>query len=118
MLKTKLEPCGFRVLIKPDELSTVQQAELERFESLRAAGFEMTSADKKREAAHVHTGVIVEVGFSAWKGYDDGTPWASIGDRVYFAKYGGFEVVHEGQTYRVMNDEDVVMIIRNVEVAA
>jgi hypothetical protein len=74
------------------------------------------------------TGVLVAVGPDAWshsvevverlidgqwkviekrsKGYSE--PFAQIGDRVAFAKYGGLQVEGEdGINYRILNDEDI-----------
>lgn len=114
----RLEPAGHRVLIRPDPLSEVEAKELAQFESLAKSGFEIADAkDRKRKEGAVSKGTIVEVGMNAWKAYDDGVPWAKVGDRVYFAKYGGTEIKENGETLRILNDEDVIAIIHD-EVAA
>ena len=42
-----------------------------------------------------------------------GHNWCSIGDRIAFAKYGGFiiEDPEDGVEYRLLNDEDVCAVI-------
>lgn len=109
----KIEPAGHRVIVKPDPLSEIEQKELERFESLQKSGFEINDPkDKKRREQAVATGTIMAIGFTAWKAYDDGQPWAKVGDRVHFAKYGGYAFEEDGETYRLLNDEDITAIIR------
>lgn len=103
-----IEPCGHRVVVKCDALSDVERQELEKFEGLKASGFQIESGqDTKRKQAKVHTGVIVGIGATAWKAFDDGEPWAALGDHVSFATYGGWEFEHDGESYRLLNDEDV-----------
>jgi len=95
-----IKPCGHRVIIKPDPL-----------EEKTEGGILIAYQDKKRQESGQHTGVIVAIGPTAWKDFSDGDPWASIGDHIYFAKYGGYELEVAGEKYRVMNDEDVTAII-------
>jgi co-chaperonin GroES (HSP10) len=58
-------------------------------------------------------GTIVAIGPTAWKGFDDGAPWAKVGDRVSYAKYGGYllEDPETKEHFRILNDEDVVSVI-------
>jgi chaperonin GroES len=98
-----IDPAGHRVIIKPDPVEEVSKGGI-----VLAHG-----ADKKRKESGQHIGVLVKIGPTAWKAFDNGEPWAHVGDHVYFAKYGGYEIEHNGETYRVMNDEDVTAIIRS-----
>ena len=62
----------------------------------------------KREQGATTIGIIVGIGPNAWLDFKPGTPWAEIGDRVYFAKYAGKEVrAGNEKTYVIINDEDV-----------
>lgn len=131
----KIEPAGHRVIVKPDPLSEIEQKELEQYESLKASGFEISDQkDKKRKEQAVHTGVVGSVGAQAWIAFaldiirakDDlleagwsleaikkaCQPWAKVGDRVHFAKYGGYAFDESGESYRLLNDEDITAIIR------
>lgn len=101
-----IKPAGHRVVIKPDPL-----------EEKSAGGIVIAHQDKARKESGQHVGVIIAIGPTAWKAFDDGEPWAKVGDRIYFAKYGGYEIEVAGEKYRVMNDEDVTAIIVG-EVAA
>lgn len=96
-------PAGHRVLVKVDES-----------EKVTAGGIIIadTIADRNTEASIF--GRVVAVGGTAWQDYSDGRAWAQIGDRVAFAKYGGF-VIEDPNTkekYRLLNDEDIVAVIR------
>lgn len=109
----KIEPAGHRVIVKPDPLEALDEKEMRRYESLKASGFEIADPrDKKRKEGAIHVGTLVAVGKTAWRAYDDGEPWAEVGDRVYFAKYGGFLIEEDGVQYRLLNDEDITAIIR------
>lgn len=94
-------PAGHRVLIKPEIV-----------EEKTSTGIYLPQTTKDREQQATMRGEVVEVGENAWKAFDDGRPWAKVGDRVVFRKYAG-EKIPEGDTeYRVVNDEDVLAIIK------
>lgn len=96
-------PAGHRVLVKVDEVDKVTKGGIIIADSI---------ADKHTDANIF--GIIVAVGDTAWKAFDDGNPWAKVGDRVAFAKYGGFiiEDPDSGEKYRLLNDEDITAVIR------
>lgn len=97
---SKIIPAGHRVLVKPDPA-----------EKTTESGIIIQYESKARVDQAQVTGTLVEIGPSAWKDYSDGAPWASVGDRVLFAKFGGYEVKIKGELYRVMNDEDITAVI-------
>lgn len=96
-------PAGHRVLVKVEEA-----------EEVTAGGIIVpkTVADRNTEANIF--GIVVAVGVNAWKAFDGGEPWAAAGDRVAFAKYGGF-IIEDPDTkekFRLLNDEDITAVIR------
>ena len=96
-------PAGHRVLIKPDAI-----------EEKTAGGIILPAAAKDSKEQQQIFGMIVALGQNAWKDYSDGTPWAAVGDRVAFAKYGGF-IIQDPDTreeFRLLNDEDVCAVIK------
>ena len=103
----KLVPAGHRVLVKPD---SVEDKEIPA--ELRKLGFTYSDTDNRRQDA-VISGEIVAIGKTAWKAFDDGEPWAKVGDKVYFAKYGGFVVEHPDtrEKFRLLNDEDITLVM-------
>lgn len=98
-----VKPAGHRVLIKPDEIEKVSEG-----------GIIIPDTDNARKVEAQISGTLVALGPNAWKDFSDGTPWACVGDRVLFAKYGGYSVDIDGTKHRVMNDEDVTAIIDEV----
>ena len=100
MAITKVIPAGHRVLVKPDSVEEKSQG-----------GIIIQHANKDRVEEAQVTGTIVAIGPQAWKDFSDGTPWAKVGDRVLFAKFGGFSVSIVGEKHRIMNDEDITAII-------
>ena len=95
---------GHRVLVKPFEV-----------EKESKGGIIMVK-DEDREFAAQEYGTVVDIGPNAWKSFDDGTPWANIGDQIIYSRYGGKIVREPGTTdindrYVVLNDEDVLAIL-------
>lgn len=104
----RLEALGWSVLVKMDPVT-------EKLDW----GFEltMTPEEKRRHEASQMSGEIVAVGPLAWKTDNfrtvDGKPcepWAKIGDRVYYSKFGGkFVKDPDDETiqYVLLLDEDI-----------
>jgi len=90
--------CGYRIIIDPESQETTTESGI---------------VIPARERAEQEAGEIVAVGPLAWKDYGDGTPWAKVGDRVLYSKYGG-KMVTDPDTkkmYKVANDEDIICVI-------
>lgn len=117
MNKSGITPSGNRIIIKPDDVERVTEG-----------GIIIPDAQADAHQGAQSIGTLVAVGPDAWshltekvyrliegnmrlvelrtKGYSE--PFANVGDRVAYAKYGGLAVVGEdGEQYRVMNDEDL-----------
>ena len=99
-----ITPCGYKILVKYQKPTEVTEW-----------GFELAvdSKTKRLEKAAVDQGTIVSVGPNAWKAYDDGSPWAKVGDVVYYSRYGGMFVTdpEDGEEYVLLNDQDINCII-------
>jgi chaperonin GroES len=96
-----IEPAGHRVLILPEVVEEKTQG-----------GIILAAATKERDQQATMRGTVVKVGVNAWKAYDDGLPWAAEGDQVIFRKYAGEVVKDNGTEYRVVNDEDIIAVVR------
>lgn len=98
--KTRFRPCGHRVLVMPDDV-----------EEMRGSLYVPQSVRDKEQYEQIF-GTVVRIGRNAWKGFDDGHPWAEVGDRVMIAKYGGFIVQNPktGECLRLLNDEDICIV--------
>jgi co-chaperonin GroES (HSP10) len=96
------EPAGFRILVKPDDPPD------------KIGSLYVPMSVKESRAVENVKGVIVKVGMTAWKAFDQGKPWAKVGDRVAFAKYGGFVLEDEKtkEQFRLLSDEDIIAIWR------
>jgi len=99
------EPAGHRVLIKP---KTVEE------KSDGGIILHNNDIQKKLERAGNDIGTVYSVGMNAWKAYDGGEPWAVVGDKVIYAKYGGVFVTNplDGEEYVLINDADVSCVLK------
>jgi chaperonin GroES len=116
-MNSGIYPSGNRVVIKPDEVETTT-----------AGGIVIPLTEAEKHQTAQSTGVLVAVGPDAFQEYTtttyrhiDGSwkpvemtvtgfsqPFANVGDRVAFAKYGGLSVIGEdGEEYRILNDMDI-----------
>lgn len=121
MNESGISPRGDRVLVKPDKLEEVTKG-----------GIIIPESDRDKHQMAALTGIVVEVGPDVWRhsietverlidgawkeverrsvGYSE--PFASVGDRISFARYAGhIQFGKDGEEYRMMNDEDVTAII-------
>jgi chaperonin GroES len=98
-----IQPAGHRVLVKVEEAEKVTKGGILIPENVQ---------DRNTEAASI--GVVVAVGPTAWAAFDDGTPWAAVGDKVAFAQYGGKKITDPAteETFRVLNDEDIIAVFK------
>jgi chaperonin GroES len=88
-------PVGYRVLVKPDPI-----------EQKTAGGIVIPDSLKEGHDRAQATGQVIALGEFAFKEWP--RHWASVGDRVLFAKYGGIHMIGEdGESYRLLNDEQI-----------
>jgi co-chaperonin GroES (HSP10) len=104
-MKMRWNPAGFTILIKPD------------YEKKTESGLVIVESDRSGVAA-VDTGVIVKIGPTAWKAYDNGLPWAKVGDRVGYAKHAGRLVPNPDDSddkYVLVADGDIRLVMETEE---
>ena len=94
-----IEPAGHRVLIRPDKV-----------EETSVGGIVLVKQHVEREQGATVKGVVLAVGPDAW--YDKKSAWAKPGDRVIFAKYAGQVVGEEDDPLRIVNDEDILAMMK------
>lgn len=105
-----IQAIGHRVLVQPEKVAKTS-----------AGGIDLSALNTKMEANATTIGTILDVGSEAWCSYNRAAgsspdrPWAKVGDKVSYAKYAGKWITDpddpEGD-YLMLNDEDVVAIIR------
>lgn len=103
----KVNPAGPRVVVIPDKLEDKDTA----YAAAKRMGITIPEATKVREQGAVDTGVVESVGLTAYKAFDDGTPWCKIGDRVAYAKYAGKYIGDEDNRRLILNDDDVIAVL-------
>ena len=95
-----IKPAGHRVLVKPLKLEE------------KSRGGILLAHDERKEKAQI-IGEVIAIGPTAWKAFDDGEPWCQVGDKVYFAQYGGYLIrdMVTDEEFRLLNDEDVCAVV-------
>lgn len=104
-------PCGHRVLIKVTDITEFDPV----YQSARRSGIAIADSheDHQRKQAGMDKGTVVSIGPTAFKDFG-GDAWCSVGDLVVFAKYAGKVVEDTDQKkYVVLNDEDIVAILKD-----
>lgn len=97
-----ITPLLHRILIKPEPIET------------KSKGGIILAVDEKREQAAAEIGIVVSVGLTSFKDYGSDPSLLSKGDKVAFAKYAGKRIKDVDETeYIILNDEDIVAIIRD-----
>lgn len=100
---------GHRILIKPDSLDTVDPV----FASAKKAGLELIEKTERQEATIIDTGIIVQLGPTAYNDFGGREHWCKVGDKVSYTRHGG-KIIHnpddKEEKWLVLNDEDVIMV--------
>jgi co-chaperonin GroES (HSP10) len=104
----KVKAIGHRVIVRPDPIEE------------RTAGGIILNVNVDRERAAAQKGTVVDIGPLAWTNEvifgKNPKPWCVVGDRVFFARYGGksINLAEEGlddDFVFVLNDEDLQALI-------
>ncbi len=99
-----VEATGYYVIVLPDVVEEKSQGGI-------ILAKETLDSNKY---ATIH-GTIVDIGPIAWHGFGDGRPWASIGDRVIYARYAGKRLEDPDNPeleYVLMCDNDILAITK------
>jgi len=94
-----LVPILHRVLIEPEDVET------------KTASGIVLAVNEKAERKAVERGKVVAVGDTAFREFKaDVVP--QVGDMVYFAKYAGKTIMDGEKEHLLINDEDILAVIR------
>lgn len=115
MNKAEIYPSGSKILIKPDPIK----------ETIGDTSILLPPSEKEKYQSGVASGTLIAVGpdfcthvterdssgaVSVVRGYSK--PFAEVGDRIAFAKYGGLRCRGgDGERYIICNDEDITAVI-------
>ncbi len=94
------------VLVTPEKAEEADEV----YRRAAAAGIQLQL--DKREQAAVEFGTVVQVGPTAFKDYGRGPDILKAGDRVSFAKYAGKSIKDDNTDYLILNDQDVLCILK------
>lgn len=101
-----IKPAGWQVLIK------IRKA------PEKIGGILLPDDTKHAQQFAAVVGEVLELGPLAWADqnrYGENGPWASVGDWVIVAKYGGKRFKVNGEEYRLINDDEVIGTTENPE---
>ena len=91
-------PTGGHILVLP-----------EKVEEKTSGGILIPDTVREQEQNAATRGTLIAVGPTAWVDLDDGTPWATEGQRIIFARHAGVAMKgQDDEDYVLMNDNDVL----------
>ena len=93
----KLKPLGDRIVVKPKDED----------EATTASGLVIPDTAKEKP----QLGEVLAVGPGEFKDGDRVPVDVSVGDIVFYSKYGGTEVKYEGDEYLILSSRDVLAVI-------
>lgn len=102
-----IQVTGCRLLIKPIEL--VEHDEV--YKRAKAMNIQLLEISERKEQSAVDRGEVLQIGEKAHPDYIGNL---RVGDKIGYARFGGkYFKDTDGQDYLVINDEDVVCIIKD-----
>lgn len=102
----KFVACGYRVLVKPEEVDDTWDA--------GSVKLVKPSSTLDREKAGVDRGTVIDIGADAftrsWSHQEEmKDPWCKIGDKVCWSRYAGLPVEDEELgTLHILQDVDIL----------
>jgi chaperonin GroES len=95
----KLKPLGDRIVVKPKDDA----------DSKTPSGLVIPDTAKEKP----QLGEVLAVGPGTWnEDGDERIPVdVSVGDLVFYSKYGGTEVKYEGEEYLILSSRDVMAVL-------
>ena len=98
---------GCRILVKPYSISEHDKV----FASAKATGIALPEFSERKEQINVDRGTVLQIGEKA---HIDYVGSLKVGDVIGYAKFGGkFITDTDDQIYLIINDEDVICIIKD-----
>ena len=97
-----------RILVKPLDVFEEDEA----YKAARRMGLDLSLENKlKREQQAIDRGTVLSWGPTAFSDFNTENP-LQVGDTVVYARHSGKEIEDKDIKYVVLNDEDIVAIIR------
>jgi len=92
-----LKPLGDRIVVKPQDDQ----------ESTTASGLVIPDTAKEKP----QLGDVIAVGPGEFKDGERIPVDVNVGDVVFYSKYGGTEVKHNGEDYLILSSRDVLAVL-------
>lgn len=92
-----LKPLGDRIVVKPQDEE----------EAFTASGLVIPDTAKEKP----QLGEVLAVGPGEYKDGERVPVDVSVGDVVFYSKYGGTEVKHDGEDFLILSSRDVLAIL-------
>lgn len=92
-----LKPLGDRIVVKPKDED----------ESRTASGLVIPDTAKEKP----QLGEVIAVGPGDYQDGERVPMDVSVGDLVFYSKYGGTEVKYEGEEYLILSSRDVLAVL-------
>lgn len=92
-----LKPLGDRIVVKPQDEE----------ESRTASGLVIPDTAKEKP----QLGEVLAVGPGEFKDGERVPVDVNVGDVVFYSKYGGTELKHDGEDYLILSSRDVLAIL-------
>lgn len=109
-------PPSFRLIVLPIQSKALEDDENNEDMVKHTSGLYIPKAGdtawkEKQEVLMQNSGIVISIGRTAFKAYDDGEPWCKKGDRVYFKRYCGDDIVFsDGLIYKIINDNEILLV--------
>jgi len=97
---------GHYVLIKPQDITETDA----KLKGAKEAGIYIPEDQIYREQEAANIGTLVDIGPDAWDAFGSDSPWAEVGDIVYFPRHTGNTVQDQDteEKFIIMTDERVI----------
>jgi co-chaperonin GroES (HSP10) len=97
---------GCRILVKPLKLEEQDQV----YARAKAARIALPEFTERKEKINVDRGTILQIGKMCHEDYTEGL---KVGDVIGYTRFGGKYITDtDEQEYLVINDEDVICVIK------
>ena len=103
-----IEPLLHRIVVKPEKFEEFDK-DIQKAKSIGLVIPELE--EMKRAQASVDRGRVVSLGATAYRDYNVDPP-IKVGDVVNYAKFAGKIIEDSGTPYILLNDEDVLCVIK------
>lgn len=104
-----IEPLLHRIVVKPEKFEEFDKD----IQKAKQIGLVIPELEEmKRAQASVDRGVVVSLGATAYRDYNVDPP-VKVGDVVNYAKFSGKIIEDGGVQYILLNDEDLLCVIKD-----